>query len=80
MKPDPEPLVKAMTAFGSTPETTLMVGDSQYDILGGKNTGTKTAGVSWTIKGEGFLEKYQPDYMLKHMGDLLEILEVVNHQ
>jgi len=76
VKPDPEPLEKAMAALGSRPETTMMVGDSQYDILGGQNAGTKTAGVAWTIKGEGFLEKYNPDYMLQNMRDLLDILEV----
>ncbi|WP_096202463.1 pyrophosphatase PpaX [Bacillus sp. FJAT-45350] len=76
VKPDPEPLNKAMKALSSSPETTLMVGDSQYDILGGKNAGTLTAGVSWTIKGEEFLSSYEPDVMLSNMSDLLTFLEV----
>lgn len=76
VKPDPEPLHKAMKALGSTPETTIMVGDSQYDILGGKNAGVRTAGVCWTIKGEDFLRSFQPDYMLNRMTDLLPILGV----
>lgn len=74
VKPDPEPLMKALAQLGSTPERTVMVGDSQYDILGGKNTGTKTAAVAWTIKGREFLEAYDPDVMLETMADLLLFL------
>jgi pyrophosphatase PpaX len=74
VKPDPEPLLKALEQLGSTPERTVMVGDSQYDILGGKNTGTKTAAVAWTIKGREFLEAYEPDVMLETMEDLLVFL------
>ena len=71
VKPDPEPLLKALDALNSSPEKAIMVGDSQYDILGGKNTGTKTAGVAWTIKGREFLANYGPDVMLETMADLL---------
>lgn len=74
VKPDPEPLMKALKQLGSTPEEAIMVGDSQYDVLGGKNTGTKTAAVAWTIKGREFLEAYEPDVMLETMSDLLSYL------
>ncbi|MBU8908653.1 pyrophosphatase PpaX [Desertibacillus haloalkaliphilus] len=74
VKPDPEPLDKAMKLLGSSAETTIMVGDSQYDVLGGKNANTKTAGVAWTIKGADYLKSLDPDYMLEHMSDLLEIV------
>ncbi|MFD6439592.1 pyrophosphatase PpaX [Peribacillus sp. NPDC060186] len=75
-KPDPEPLVKALKQLGSAPEEAIMVGDSYHDILGGKNTGTKTAGVAWSIRGREFLESYHPDYMLEQMADLLNIIEI----
>lgn len=74
VKPDPEPLMNALAQLGSSPDRTIMVGDSQYDVLGGKNTGTKTAAVSWTIKGREFLEAYDPDVMLETMADLLTFL------
>jgi pyrophosphatase PpaX len=77
-KPDPEPLVKALNQLGSVPEEAIMIGDSYHDIMGGKNTGTKTAGVAWSIKGREFLESYHPDYMLEQMADLLNIVEVEN--
>ena len=75
-KPDAEPLNKAMAALGGTPSSTLMIGDSQYDIMAGKNAGTRTAGVSWTIKGKSFLSSYEPDAMLDTMPDLLDMLGV----
>lgn len=75
-KPDPEPVQKALEQLGSTPDRAIMVGDNFHDILGGKNAGTKTAGVAWSIKGRAYLEEYKPDYMLDNMRDLLAILGV----
>ncbi|MBI0577671.1 pyrophosphatase PpaX [Neobacillus cucumis] len=74
VKPDPEPILKALVQLNSQPEETIMVGDNFHDILAGKNAGTKTAGVAWTIKGRDYLAKYEPDYMLENMADLLTIL------
>ncbi|WP_377887727.1 pyrophosphatase PpaX [Alkalihalobacillus sp. R86527] len=75
-KPHPEQLNTAMEKLGSKPEESLMVGDSQYDILAGQNAGVKTVGVSWTIKGREFLSSYKPDYMLDHMSEILPIAGV----
>jgi pyrophosphatase PpaX len=74
VKPDPEPIFLALEKLDSKPEETLMVGDNFHDVLAGKNAGTKTAGVAWTIKGRDYLAKYEPDYMLENMTDLLTIL------
>ncbi|MFA9559577.1 pyrophosphatase PpaX [Evansella sp. AB-rgal1] len=75
-KPHPEPLEKAMKALGANPANTLMVGDSKHDILGGKNAGTKTAGVAWSIQGREYMESYEPDILLESMPDLLDYLGV----
>lgn len=75
-KPDPEPVFKALEQLRSEPGEAIMVGDNYHDILAGKNAGTKTAGVAWTAKGRDYLAKYDPDYMLDHMADLLPILGV----
>ncbi len=76
VKPNPEPLNQAMEALGSRPENTLMVGDSHYDILGGQNAGTYTAGVAWSIKGKEHLSSFKPDLMLEKMPDLLKYVGV----
>jgi pyrophosphatase PpaX len=74
VKPDPEPIYLALEKLQAIPEEALMVGDNYHDVLAGKNAGTKTAGVAWTIKGREYLAKYEPDYMLENMTDLLTIL------
>jgi pyrophosphatase PpaX len=76
VKPDPEPIYKALDFFGSSPEETMMVGDNYHDIEAGKNAGTLTVGVAWSLKGKDFLQSYHPDYMLDTMDDLLHILGV----
>lgn len=75
-KPDPEPLFKALDQLGGKPEEAIMVGDNHHDIIGGKNAGTKTAAVAWSIKGEQFLRQFEPDYMLQEMEELLPIVGV----
>ncbi|RPF54386.1 pyrophosphatase PpaX [Aquisalibacillus elongatus] len=74
-KPDPEPVLKGMNALGGEPETTIMIGDNSHDIHAGQNAGTKTAAVAWSAKGKSFMESLNPDYMLGHISDLLEIVE-----
>ncbi|MCJ7840213.1 pyrophosphatase PpaX [Lederbergia sp. NSJ-179] len=76
LKPDPEPLNKAMALLDSKPEETMMIGDNYHDILGGKNAGTITCGVAWSLKGKDHLLSYHPDYMLDKMSDLLPIIGV----
>ena len=73
-KPDPEPIFKALEQLDSSPEETMMVGDNYHDILAGKNAGTVTAGCAWSIKGREYIAKYEPDYILENMADLLTIL------
>lgn len=75
-KPHPEPVLTAMKYLNADPETTLMIGDNSHDIESGQNAGVKTAGVSWSLKGEEALRKYYPTYMLQDMKDLIEIIEV----
>ncbi|MCJ1909242.1 pyrophosphatase PpaX [Planococcus ruber] len=72
-KPDPEPILLALEKLGASKEEALMIGDNYHDIEGGKNAGVRTAGVAWSIKGEAFLASYEPDHMLQHISDLLEL-------
>lgn len=73
-KPHPEPVHRALDLLDAEPHEAIMVGDNHHDILAGKNAGTKTAGVAWTVKGIDYLHSYEPDYMLHKMSDLLTIL------
>lgn len=74
-KPDPEPILKALKELSSSAAESLMIGDNSHDIEGGRNAGVRTAGVAWSAKGEEFLATFNPDYMLQHISDLLELVK-----
>ncbi|MDR9793980.1 pyrophosphatase PpaX [Aeribacillus sp. FSL K6-8210] len=73
-KPHPEPVLSALKLLGSDPSNALMVGDNLHDIEAGKNAGTLTAGVAWSIKGREYIESLKPDFVLDKMSDLLNIV------
>ena len=73
-KPHHEPVLSALKLLGSEPSNALMVGDNLHDIEAGKNAGTLTAGVAWSIKGREYIESLKPDFVLDKMSDLLDIV------
>lgn len=75
-KPHPEPIEKALKLLNSTPQEAMMVGDNYHDIEAGKNAGTASVGVAWSVKGREYIESFQPDYIIDEMADLLKILGV----
>lgn len=79
VKPDPEPVDKAVALLGVEKSKALMIGDNSHDILGGHNAGVKAAAVAWSYKGKDYLAQYNPDYMLEDMHDLLHIVGIESH-
>lgn len=75
-KPHPESVLKALQNLYAEPGHAIMIGDNYHDIKAGNKAGTKTAGVSWSVKGEAYLQQYKPTYMLNDMTDLLKIVGV----
>lgn len=73
-KPDPEGINMALSLLNSTKEEAIMIGDNSHDILAGKNAGTKTAGVAWSLKGVAFMQQLEPDFLLEKMSDILPIM------
>jgi pyrophosphatase PpaX len=74
-KPHPAPVLLALEELGADPARTLMVGDSEYDILAGKRAGIATAGVAWSLKGEAYLQQFEPDYILRDMREIVPIVK-----
>ncbi len=54
-KPDPYGALKAAKLIGADPKETVYVGDSDVDILTGKNAGMKTIGVLWGYRSKDVL-------------------------
>jgi phosphoglycolate phosphatase/pyrophosphatase PpaX len=76
-KPSPESLLFICKEISVQPENTLMVGDTELDILCGKNAGAKTCAVSYGYRTENQLKENKPDFFIN---DLLELIPVLNNK
>ncbi|MBD5085027.1 MAG: threonylcarbamoyl-AMP synthase [Clostridiales bacterium] len=64
LKPDPTLLRALMEQIGAKPETTLFVGDSDVDVLTGKNGGLTVCGVLWGFRDRPELERVGADQLI----------------
>ena len=67
-KPDPEGLRALMREAGATGEETLMIGDSDVDILTARNAGTWSMGCSYGLSPHT-LETVPPDCLVESPAD-----------
>ena len=72
-KPHPESIERALRFFGLTPDQAVMIGDTDADILAGKNAGTKTIGAQYGFYREK-IKDYNPDFIVEDIADILKIL------
>jgi phosphoglycolate phosphatase len=73
-KPDPVGVLTLMRDLSVPREATLIVGDSDTDVLTGRNAGVRTCGVTYGI-GSKSLESTPPDWLI---GDLRELPALLN--
>ena len=73
-KPNKAPVLEAMKVLNSKAHTTLMVGDSRYDIISGNSAGAMTCGVSYSVLKDDLISS-KPDYMID---EIYEVLDIVN--
>lgn len=73
-KPEPEPIYEACKNLNINPHESIMVGDSSFDILCGKNAGSKTCLVNYTVLDKSEIARYTPDYRIDKMKDILSII------
>jgi len=77
-KPEAEPIEKACSILGVKPYEALMVGDSHFDILCGKNAGSKSCVVKYTVLPLDKIMAYSPDYSIDNIKDILNIVSEEN--
>ena len=75
-KPHKEHLLVALNQLKVTPANAYMVGDTDQDIVAGKSAKVKTVGVTYGFLGPE-IKKYNPDYLMDDIEELLEILKLV---
>ncbi|MDD2374310.1 MAG: HAD-IA family hydrolase [Eubacteriales bacterium] len=72
-KPDPEPLLLAMSKLGVTDsDSVVYVGDSIHDLRCAQNAGCKSVVVDWTYMNKDELRAADPDLWLEKAEDLLK--------
>lgn len=74
-KPNPEPVLKTLTATGFDASQTLVVGDMNVDILMGLNAGAKTCGVTYGNGSKRELEDAGANYIIDNIDELTEIVK-----
>jgi len=72
-KPDPIGIRTLMKDLGASPHETLMVGDSDTDVLTGRNAGAWTCGVTYGF-GAHTLQDQPPDLLLADLRQLPPLL------
>lgn len=72
-KPHGQPVLAALSALGSRPEQSIMVGDSPHDLAAGRAAGARTAAVAWGPFPRVELEAMSPDRFLEATPEIAQL-------
>jgi phosphoglycolate phosphatase len=70
-KPAPDVVFKALEGLGARPEECLLVGDAGPDMEAGRRAGVKTCAVRYGYGDPEELARWEPDYWIDDLRDLL---------
>jgi len=74
-KPNPEHLKVVLQALGIGPNEVVVVGDSEMDIKPCKALGVRVVSVTTGIRTEEELKKYDPDFIIRELKELPNLIE-----
>jgi phosphoglycolate phosphatase len=69
-KPDPKPVEEAMRRLGCAAEESVMVGDSENDVIAGRSAGTRTCAVTYGFRSRQQLLATGPDVVIDDFNQL----------
>jgi phosphoglycolate phosphatase len=72
-KPDPYVPLLIASRFGISPDDTYFIGDSEVDVLTGKNAGMLSVACSWGYRDRELLKGSAPDALLDAPAELLDL-------
>ena len=75
LKPAPDLFLGILAHFGAEAHRTLVVGDTDHDMLAGRAAGCVTAGVTYGIRSRGELAACEPDHLVDRFADLLALVQ-----
>ena len=67
-------LEEMIEKYNLNPENTYFIGDSNHEIIAGKENGIKTIAVTWGFNTEEYLKLKRPDYLAHNVKELEKIL------
>ena len=73
-KPSAEPLLFICDELKLSVKNTMIVGDTEMDVLCGKNAGAITCGVTYGYRTEESLRENNPDYLVNDFGELKSVV------
>ncbi|HEX8444496.1 MAG TPA: HAD-IA family hydrolase [Allosphingosinicella sp.] len=73
-KPHPSMIETAMAEAGAVPETTVMIGDTSYDMAMARAAGVLGIGVSWGYHAREELLAAGADYIADHPSEIAELV------
>lgn len=73
-KPHPSMIVEAMAEAGATPDTTVMIGDTSFDMMMGRAAGARSLGVDWGYHDAHELHAAGAYHVALHPGELREAM------
>lgn len=73
-KPSKDPAIYALGKLGVKPNEAIMVGDSHFDLICGRDAGCITCGVKYTSLDIKRLEEVNPDYFVDSPKGILELV------
>jgi phosphoglycolate phosphatase len=79
-KPDPLPLLETCKALGSTPATTLMVGDSRNDAEAARAAGCAVVLVSYGCNHGEPAASAKPDAVVDSLVEVAALIEAAEHR
>lgn len=76
VKPSPDILLDIMSALGCTAEQSVMIGDSDVDVMTAHNAGLPCIGCAWGFRGTDELERAGVDMIAQRPDDITDILNI----
>ena len=73
-KPDPAGAYQVLESLGMKKEECLYIGDTNTDMMTGRNAGLDTVGVTWGFRSEKELRSYNPAYIVHHPSEIEKIV------
>jgi HAD superfamily hydrolase (TIGR01509 family) len=74
VKPDPEPVLRALSRIGVEPARAMMVGDTEDDVVAGLRAGTRSVGVTTGAFSAQQLSRAGAHHVVTGMKQLAELL------